>query len=101
MAVKVVVAYRAPEDPEAFEKRYLEGHLPLVRKYPNLQKASAYKVARKIAGEFPYAYVFSGTWADRDGMKADMNSELAKEAAADAMEFAPPFDVVILEDLEG
>lgn len=93
------VFYKPPEDAEAFEKRYVEGHLPLVRAYENIQKASAYKVTRTLMGEFPYAYVFSGIWVDKEGWRADMSSELAKQATEDAKEFAPPFDVIVMEEL--
>lgn len=97
--VKMAVLYRAPEDAEKFEKRYLEGHLPIVQKYSNVQKTSFYKVTRSLVGESPYAYIFSGTWGDKEGWKADMNSEAAREATEDAKEFAPAFDVVVLEQL--
>jgi uncharacterized protein (TIGR02118 family) len=99
MSYEMGVYYRAPEDPEAFEKRYIEGHLPLVQKYPNMKQSSFHKLGRKIAGDFPYAYVFVGKWDDRDGWKADMNSEDAKAATEDAKSFAPPFDVVVWEQL--
>jgi uncharacterized protein (TIGR02118 family) len=97
--IKMTVFYRPPEDPATFEKRYIEEHLPMVRGYENIQKVAAYKVSRKVMGDFPYAYVFSGTWADKDGWKADMGSDAAKAAAEHAQSFAPPFDVVVLEEL--
>jgi uncharacterized protein (TIGR02118 family) len=89
------VLYRAPDDPEAFEKRYVDGHLPIVRRYSNMKDSSFQKVTRVLAGEFGYAYVFEGRWADKDGWRADMGSDLAKEAMADAQSFAPPFDVIV------
>ena len=98
--IKMIVFYRPPEDAAAFEKKYLEEHLPMVRGYANIDKVSAYKVTRTLQGDFPYAYVFSGTWADKDGWKADMNSDAAKEATKHAQGFAPPFDVVVLEELQ-
>jgi len=99
MSIKMSVYYRPPAEVEAFEKRYLEGHLPLVRKYEKMQHSSFHKATRVLAGDFPYAYVFTGTWGDREGWKADMNSEPAKAATEDAQEFAPPFDVVVWEQL--
>lgn len=99
MSVKMSVYYRSPDDPEAFEKRYLEGHLPLVQKYGNIQHTSFHKLSRSLVGEFPYSYAFTGTWADWEGAKADLNSEEAKAAAEDAGTFAPPFDVVVWEQL--
>lgn len=97
--VKMTVFYRQPDDAATFEKRYIEEHIPMVKGYANIQKVSAYKVTRTLQGEFPYAYVFSGTWADKDGWKADMSSEAAKAATEHAKSFAPPFDVVVLEEL--
>ena len=97
--IKMTVFYRPPDDTAEFEKRYIEEHLPMVRGYGNVQKVAAYKVSRTIMGDFPYAYVFSGTWADKDGWKADMASDAAKQATEHAKSFAPPFDVVVLEEL--
>ena len=97
--VKMIVFYRPPDDPDAFEKKYLEEHLPMVRDYDNIQKTSAYRVTRKVMGEFPYSYIFSGTWADKDAWKADLGSAKAKAAAEHAMSFAPPFDVVVCEEM--
>ena len=97
--VKMIVFYRPPDDPEAFEKKYLEEHLPMVQDYDNIQKTSAYKVTRSIKGDFPYTHIFTGTWADKDGWKADMNSDKAKAATEHAMSFAPPFDVIVCEEL--
>lgn len=94
------VYYKAPSDPAAFEKRYIEGHLPLVRGYDNIKEFSFSKVARKIAGDFPYEYCFVGTWADKDAWKADITSEKAAEATKDAQSFATQgFDVVTYETL--
>lgn len=97
--VRLAVFYKAPDEADKFEKRYVEGHLPLIQQYPNVKDISFSKVTRTVAGEVPYSYVFTGTWADWDSLKSDLNSDLAREAGEDAKSFAPPFDVVILEDL--
>lgn len=97
--VTMAVYYRAPEDASAFEKRYIEGHLPLVQAYDNIKETSFHKVTRSLVGEFPYAYVFTGRWEDKDGWKSDMSGEKAKAATEDAQSFAPPFDVVVFESL--
>lgn len=97
--IKMAVLYRQPDDPETFERRYIDGHLPLIREYDNIKELSMHKVTRTIMGEFPYSYVFTGTWADKEGWKADMNSEKAAKATEDAKSFAPPFDVVVLEEI--
>lgn len=97
----MAVYYRKPDDPEAFEKRYLEGHLPLVDRYQHMKGRNFGKFARVIQGEVPWAYLFVGHWEDKDGWKADMSSEAAKVAAEDARSFATAgFDVVTIEWLE-
>jgi hypothetical protein len=99
MALTMAVCYRKPDDPDTFEKRYVEEHLPLVRSYNNIGETRFLKVSRTIMGDFPYAYLFIGTWQEKDGWKADMNSEAAKKATDNAKEIAPPFDVVVFEQL--
>lgn len=99
MTVHMFVLYRAPDDRDAFEARYVEGHLPLVKAYPNIADATFARVSRRLLGEFPYEYVFTGTWTDRDAWKADLGSDQAKRATEDAQSFAPPFDVVITETI--
>ena len=42
---------------------------------------------------------FVGTWKSKDDWKADLSSEQAKIATEDAKSFAPPFDVVVFEQL--
>lgn len=93
------IYYPPTSNPEEFQARYLEGHLPLVQKYANIKETRFEKAARTIMGEFPYAYVFSGTWEDKEGWKADMNSPEAADATEDAKQFAPEFTVVTFERL--
>ena len=97
--IKMTVLYQKPQDPDAFEKHYLDVHLPIVKSYENLKEVSFAKVTRVLSGDYPYAYQFTGTWADKDGWKADMNSQAAADATVDAKSFAPAFDVVVWEDL--
>lgn len=97
--LRMAVLYRQPDDAEAFEKRYIEGHLPIIRSYENVKEISMQKVTRSLIGEFPYSYIFMGTWADKEGWKADMNSEKAAKATEDAKSFAPEFAVIVLEEI--
>lgn len=97
MTVQMLVLYRSPEDAAAFEKRYVDGHLPLVKAYANVKETSFARVTRKLTGEVPYDYIFTGTWSDKDAWKADLSSDAAKHATEDAKSFAPPFDVVVTE----
>ena len=56
---KLVVLYNEPKDPAHFRKYYVETHLPLVSKLPNL-KASRYSFdvkplgpGKAVAGDVP------------------------------------------------
>ena len=40
---KIVVTYKTPTDPAAFDKYYAETHIPLAKKMPGLRK---YEVSR-------------------------------------------------------
>lgn len=98
--VKMLVCYKPPADAEAFERRYLDGHLPLVRRYEHLADCSFARVSRTLVGETPYSHIFTGVWPERDGFKADMASPIAAEATEDAQRFATAgFDVFLLEEL--
>lgn len=99
MAFRMGVYYRQPDDPETFEKRYLEEHLPLINAYDNIKTTHFFKTGRSIAGEFPYAFVFIGVWDDKDGWKADLGSEKAKEATKHAQSLGAAFVVVTLDEL--
>jgi uncharacterized protein (TIGR02118 family) len=96
--VSMAVYYREPEDAGAFEKRYIEGHLPLIDKYENIKERHFGKFTRKLVGEIPYSHLFIGHWADKEGWKADLGSEAAKLATEDAQSFATQgFDVAVIE----
>ena len=100
MTVRMAVYYKPTDDPETFEKRYIEEHLPLVRSYANVKVTKFHKLGRLLAGDQPpYSYVFVGAWDDKDGFKADMNSDAAKKAAEHASTLGAAFDVVMLEQL--
>jgi uncharacterized protein (TIGR02118 family) len=97
----MAVYYRKPDDAEAFEKRYIEGHLPLVDKYQNMKSRQFGRFARNLQGEVPYSYLFVGHWDDKEGWKADLSSGAATIATEDAQSFATQgFDVATIEWLE-
>jgi uncharacterized protein (TIGR02118 family) len=101
MSVQMLVLYRAPDDQAAFEQRYKEGHLPLVRQIPGLFDPQMYKVTPGPDGNWDYAYVFSGTVESLDAVGKMMASEEAARVIEDANSFAEGlYEVVLLEPLE-
>lgn len=93
----MAVYYRSPDDPETFEKRYLAEHLPLVDRYEHMKSRSFGKVSRVLQGEVAFSHLFVGHWDDKEGWKADLGSEAAKEATENARSLGVPFDVAVIE----
>ena len=55
MTVKLVVLYTHPDDADAFDRHYLDVHMPLVSKVPGLQRTETGRiVAAADSGELTY-----------------------------------------------
>jgi uncharacterized protein (TIGR02118 family) len=86
--------------PEDFADYWLTKHAPIARDgYQHLQGYAVDLVTRVPEGqEKPYDGVAVLTWEDRDGFKADMASETAKQATDDLASFANAFGVLFVEE---
>jgi uncharacterized protein (TIGR02118 family) len=82
---RVTIQYVVPEDPEAFDKRYAEGHVPLVLPVPGL-RSFTYSKVRPMGGEQTVYMVAQLDFDDRDAMKAGLSSPEMAAAGADADE---------------
>ena len=73
---KLVVLYNEPKDPAHFRKYYVETHLPLVSKLPNL-KASCYSFDVKPLGPGKAAYfcVFEAEFETEAALMAALGSK--------------------------
>ena len=93
--VKFVALYRRPPDVAAFEKRYTQDHLPLVRQFPDLQRLEVSRITwpREDA---PYYLIAELWYADRDTRRASLRSEISQRAAAVLQEIVPPEYVTML-----
>lgn len=77
---RMTVQYARPDDVDAFERRYAEEHVPLVRRIPGL---SGFRLSRPraMSGEAPYL-VAELDFQDADAFKAALRSpEMAQTAA--------------------
>ena len=83
--MKLVVLYRHPEDVSAFEAAYA-AHLKLVDAVPNTQGYTITRFNRTLGGENLYL-MFELHFADRDAMKAAMNSAAMAAVGVDARRF--------------
>lgn len=101
MTVKLVVLYTHPTDTDAFDRHYLDVHMPLVAAVPGLQRAESGKfVAAADGGEQTYYRVAELYFADQAALGAGFGSDEGKATAADFQEIAPPGSRMFVEALD-
>jgi uncharacterized protein (TIGR02118 family) len=102
VTVKLIVLYTHPSDPEAFDRHYLDTHMPLVNAIPGLQRAETGKITAALdGGEQTYYRVAELYFADPAAMQAGFASGEGQATATDYQEIAPPGSrmfVKILDD---
>jgi uncharacterized protein (TIGR02118 family) len=92
--VKLTVVYGRPDDPAAFEEYYVNTHLPLVEKVPNLQKfETARIIASKIVatpdGSEPTYYRISEySFEDMDQLMSSLSTPEGRAPENDIPTFA-------------
>ena len=86
---KMLVLYNDPKDPAHFRKYYVETHLPLVSKLPNL-KASRYSFDVKSLGpgKAPYFCIFEAEFENEAALMAALGSKEGKAVAGDVPNYA-------------
>jgi uncharacterized protein (TIGR02118 family) len=84
---------------EQFRDRWLNEHAPIARDgYGFLKSYTVSFVSRVPEGqESPYDGVAELTWDDRDGFKADMQSEAAARGTEDLKGFAASFGLLFID----
>lgn len=86
---QLVVTYKTPTDPAAFDKYYAETHIPLARTLPGLRK---YQVSRgpvaSPAGPTGIHLIATLTFDDLPAIMAAFGSDAGRAAAADVPKFA-------------
>ncbi|WP_024510070.1 EthD family reductase [Bradyrhizobium sp. ARR65] len=98
----VIVTYKTPKDPAAFDKYYAETHIPLAKKMPGLRK---YQISRgpvvSPAGPSGIHLIATLTFDNMDAVKAAFGSPEGKAAASDVANFATGgADIVFYETRE-
>ncbi len=85
----VVVTYKTPKDPAAFDKYYAETHIPLAKKMPGLRK---YQISRgpvaSPAGASGIHLIATLTFDDMAAVQAAFGSAEGRAAAGDVANFA-------------
>ena len=86
---QVVVTYKTPKDPAAFDKYYAETHIPLASKMPGLRK---YQISQgpvvSPAGSSAIHLIATLTFDNMAAIQAAFGSAEGKAAAADVANFA-------------
>jgi uncharacterized protein (TIGR02118 family) len=87
---KMIVVYRTPQDPQAFDEHYFRVHVPLAKQLPGLRK---YEVSRGAiampAGGGETHLVAILCWDDMAAMRAAFATEAGKACADDRRVLAP------------
>lgn len=85
---------------EEFKDYWLTSHAPIAGEgYEHLTGYTVALVTRVPEGqEKPYDGVATLEWADRDGFKADMASDVAKESTDDLANFTSAFGLLFVEE---
>ena len=90
MTVKLTVLYTKPDDPDTFDKHYHDVHVPIVQRWPGLQRAEFGRVVGGPGGsDSPYHLMAELYFSDQDSLNAALGSEAGAEAAKDFMQIAP------------
>jgi uncharacterized protein (TIGR02118 family) len=86
---EVVVTYKTPKDPAAFDKYYAETHIPLAKKMPGLRK---YQLSQGTvatpAGPSGAHLIATLTFDSMAAIQAAFGSPEGKAAAGDVPNFA-------------
>jgi uncharacterized protein (TIGR02118 family) len=101
MTVKLVVLYAHPDDADAFDRHYLDIHVPLVDQLPGLLRAEAGRVVTALdGGEHTYHRIAELYFADQPALGAAFASAEGKATAADYQKIAPPGSRMFVETLD-
>lgn len=88
MPVKITITFGPPEDPEAFERHYLDTHAPLVKELPGLRAYEYGHALTNFDGSEPDAFwVVSLTFDDEEAMHASFGSPAGQKTTADMGNF--------------
>jgi uncharacterized protein (TIGR02118 family) len=102
MTVKLVVLYTHPDDPDDFERHYVDTHMPLVSKIPGLQRAESGRFVAALDGsEQTYYRVAELYFADQKALAAAFGTDEGKATSADYQQIAPPGSRMFVEVLDG
>ncbi|MGH9114194.1 MAG: EthD family reductase [Acidimicrobiales bacterium] len=98
--VKLTVLYGPPTDPAAFDKHYMETHVPLGEALPGLRRFEVSKVSGTPDGTpAPYHLQADLYFDDAAAVKAAFDSPEGHAAGADVANFATGGATMLVSDV--
>jgi uncharacterized protein (TIGR02118 family) len=90
MTVKLTVVYGTPDDAAGFDQHYHDVHMPIVERWPGVERVELAKVAGGPGGSpSPYHLIAEIYFADEASLNAALGSDAGREAGKDFMQIAP------------
>lgn len=87
---RMIVIYKTPEDPAAFDRHYRDVHVPMAKKLPGLRRYSVSDGSIVKVASDPEIYLIATLYFDSlDAIKAAFASDEGKACAADRRNLAP------------
>jgi len=100
MTVKLSVVYGKPDEPETFDKHYHDVHMPMVGRWPGVERVEVAKVSGGPMGSpAPYHLITEIYFADEGALNEALGSEAGREAGKDFMEIAPPGSFMTVSEI--
>jgi uncharacterized protein (TIGR02118 family) len=85
--MKLIALYKHPEDESAFEDKYFNSHLPLIRKVPGLEDIVVTRFTRCLMGD-DFFMMAEMQFGDSETLKAAMRSPEMAAAGENLNSFA-------------
>ncbi|ESY65452.1 Ethyl tert-butyl ether degradation EthD [Mesorhizobium sp. LNHC232B00] len=94
---KMLVIYKTPADPAAFDRQYFDIHVPLAKQLPGLQR---YEISRRpivnvLQGEVPYI-VATLYFDSLEAIRSAFASEIGRACAVDRRKLAGDDDLAAM-----
>jgi uncharacterized protein (TIGR02118 family) len=100
MTVKLTIVYGTPESADTFDKHYREVHMPIVDRWPGVQRTEVAKVTGGPGGSAsPYHLVTEIYFADEDALNGALASDPGREAGKDFMAIATPGSFMTVSEI--
>ena len=85
---RLIVLYRPPEDPEAFDAHYRDVHTPIINRYPGLRELRVSRVVGVGKRGAPYHLMAEMVFDSREDLDAALASDAGIESGRDLRNFA-------------